>query len=156
MRQQRHGHIINIGSSAGVMSMKHLSAYSATKFAIEGLAFAVGSEVEPFGIKVTTVEPGMFRTDLLENNNVRYVTSSIGDYAHEGTSEKMWSGYHGTQLGDPVKLGAALIKLAAMANPPKVFVAGSDAIAMIMPGIEERLSDMRSHEKLSRSTDGSF
>jgi NAD(P)-dependent dehydrogenase (short-subunit alcohol dehydrogenase family) len=155
MREQRAGHIINIGSSAGVVGLKHCSAYSATKFAIEGLALSVGIEVEPFGIRITTVEPGMFRTDLLDSHNVRYVESSIDDYAHEGPSESMWSVYHGTQLGDPDRLGAVLLEVAAMENPPKVFVAGSDAIAMIMPGIEARLSDMRGHEGLSRSTDGS-
>ncbi len=156
MRKQRSGHIINIGSSAGVVGLKHCSAYSATKFAIEGLALSVGIEVAPFGIKITTVEPGMFRTDLLDSHNVRYVTSSIGDYADEGPSESMWSVYHGTQIGDPDKLGTAVIKVAAMENPPKVFVAGSNSIAMIMPAIEARLSDMRSLEELSRSTDGSF
>jgi NAD(P)-dependent dehydrogenase (short-subunit alcohol dehydrogenase family) len=156
MRKQRAGHIINIGSSAGVVGLKHCSAYAATKFAIEGLALSVGIEVEPFGIKITIVEPGMFRTDLLDNQNVRYVKSSIDDYAHEGSADAMWSVYDGTQLGDPDRLGAALLKVAAMDNPPKVFVAGSDAIAMIMPGIEARLSDMRGHEELSRSTDGSF
>ena len=157
MRKQRSGHIINIGSSAGVVGVKHCSAYAATKFAIEGLAFSVGIEVEPFGVKITTVEPGMFRTDLLDGQNVRYVKKSgIGDYAQEGSPESMWSAYHGTQIGDPGKLGAAMLKLAAMENPPKVFVAGSDATAMIMPGIEARLSDMRDHEELSRSTDGSF
>jgi NAD(P)-dependent dehydrogenase (short-subunit alcohol dehydrogenase family) len=157
MRKQRSGHIINIGSSAGVVGLRHCSAYSATKFAIEGLALSAGIEVEPFGIKITTVEPGMFRTDLLDSQNVRYVKkNSIDDYAHEGSPESMWSIYHGTQLGDPDKLGTAVLKLAAMENPPKVFVAGSDAIAMIMPGIEARLNDMRGHEALSRSTDGSF
>ncbi len=156
MREQRSGHIINIGSSAGVVGLKHCSAYSATKFAIEGLALSVGVEVAPFGIKITTVEPGMFRTDLLDSHNVRYVTSAIGDYADEGPPESMWSVYHGTQIGDPDKLGTAVIKLAAMENPPKVFVAGSDSLAMIMPAIEARLADMRGHEELSRSTDGSF
>ena len=88
MRKQRSGHIINIGSSAGVVGVRHCSAYSATKFAIEGLAFSVGMEVEPFGIKITTVEPGMFRTDLLDSQNVRYVKkTSIDDYAHEGSPE---------------------------------------------------------------------
>jgi NAD(P)-dependent dehydrogenase (short-subunit alcohol dehydrogenase family) len=155
MRKQRSGHIVNVGSSAGVVGVRHCSAYSATKFAIEGLAFSVGIEVEPFGIKITTVEPGMFRTDLLDSQNVRYVEkTSIDDYAHEGSPQSMWSVYHGTQLGDPDKLGVAVRKLVAMENPPKVFVAGSDAIAMIMPGIEARLSDMRDHEELSKSTDG--
>jgi NAD(P)-dependent dehydrogenase (short-subunit alcohol dehydrogenase family) len=156
MRKQRSGHIINIGAAGGVIGLKHCGAYSATKFATEGLALSVGIEVEPFGIKITTVEPGMFRTDLLDSQNVRYVKSSIDDYAHEGPSESLWSAYHGTQLGDPDKLGAAIIKVVAMETPPKVFVAGSDSIAMIMPGIEARLSDMRAHEELSKSTDGSF
>lgn len=157
MRKQRSGHIINIGSSGGVVGLKHCSTYCATKFAIEGLAFSVGIEVEPFGIKITTVEPGMFRTDLLDNQNVRYVKKSgIDDYAHEGSPESMWSVYHGTQPGDPDRLGAAIIKVAAMENPPKIFVAGTDAIAMIMPCIEGRLSEMRTHDELSRSTDGSF
>jgi NAD(P)-dependent dehydrogenase (short-subunit alcohol dehydrogenase family) len=156
MRKQRSGHIINIGAAAGVIGLKHCGAYSATKFAIEGLALSVGIEVEPFGIKITSVEPGAFRTDLLASQNVRYVTSSIDDYAHEGRPERMWSAFNGTQIGDPDRLGAAVIEVAAMANPPKVFVAGSDALAMIMPGIEARLSDMRGHQQLSRSTDGSF
>jgi len=154
MRQQRSGHIINIGSSAGVVGLKHCSAYSATKFAIEGLAFSVGIEVEPFGIKITTVEPGGFRTDLLDRHNVRYVASSIDDYAYEGPAESMWSAYDGTQPGDPDKLGAAVVELAAMKDPPKIFVAGSDAIAMIMPGIEDRLREMHEHEHQSLSTDG--
>jgi len=157
MRQQRAGHIINIGSSAGVVGVKHCSAYSATKFAIEGLAFSVALEVAPFGVKITTVEPGMFRTDLLDSHNVRYVQKGdIEDYAHEDAPEAMWSIYDGTQLGDPDRLGAALVDIAALDNPPQVFVAGSDAIEMIMPGIDGRLHDMRSLEALSRSTDGQF
>jgi NAD(P)-dependent dehydrogenase (short-subunit alcohol dehydrogenase family) len=157
MRKQRSGHIINIGAAAGVIGLKHCGAYSATKFAIEGLAFSVGIEVEPFGVKFTTVEPGAFRTDLLDSQNVRYVPrSGIEDYAGAATSEATWSSYHGVQPGDPDKLGAAVVTVAAMENPPKIFVAGTDAIAMVAPGIEGRLSDMRTHDELSRSTDGSL
>ena len=157
MRKQRSGHIINIGAAAGVIGLKHCGAYSATKFAIEGLALSVGIEVELFGINITTVEPGAFRTDLLDRQNVRYVSKSqIEDYADEQTPESTWSGFHGIQPGDPDRLGTAVVEIAAMARPPKTFVAGSDAIAMIMPGIEERLRDMRSHDELSKSTNGSF
>ena len=156
MRGQRSGLIINIGAAAGVIGLKHCGAYSATKFAIEGLALSVGIEVEPFGVRITTVEPGAFRTNLLASENVRYVKRGIEDYAQELTPEAMWSAFNGAQNGDPDKLGAAVVKVAAMENPPKAFVAGSDAIAMIMPSLEARLSDMRSHNELSRSTDGSF
>src|SRR5260370_25243576 len=120
MRRQRSGHIINISSVAGVVGLKHCAAYAATKFAVEGLS--VATEVEQFGIKITVVEPGFFRTDLLDAQNVRWVSRVIEDYAPEGTAEDMWSPYDGKQPGDPAKLGDALVKLAAMQNPPQAFI----------------------------------
>ncbi len=156
MRRQRSGHIINISSVAGVVGLKHCAAYAATKFAVEGLSLSVATEVEQFGIKITLVEPGFFRTDLLEAHNVRWVSKVVEDYAAEGTAEDMWSKYSGTQPNDPAKLGDALVIIAAMQNPPKVFAAGSDALSTITPAIEERLRDMRVHEKLSRGMEGSF
>ena len=78
------------------------------------------------------------------------------DYAAEGSTREMWSPYHGTQQGDPAKLGDALVKIAGMENPPKLFVAGSDALPMITSAVEARLREMHSDEALSKSTDGSF
>ena len=154
MRRQRSGHIVNISSVAGVTGQKHCGAYGATKFAVEGLSLAVAQEVGQFGIKVTVVEPGFFRTDLLDARNIKYADSTIADYAAEGPAEAMWSPYNGTQQGDPAKLGDALVELTRLATPPQVFVAGSDALAAVTPVVEGRLKDMRAHEALSRSTDG--
>ena len=156
LRRQRSGHVINISSVAGVVGLKHCAAYGATKFAVEGLSLSVAEEVERFGIKVTVVEPGFFRTDLLDAHNIKYTENTIADYAAEGPAEAMWSPYHGTQPGDPAKLGGALVKIAEMENPPKLFVAGSDALTVITPAVEARLQAVRAHEELSRSTDGSF
>ncbi|MEH1905819.1 MAG: SDR family NAD(P)-dependent oxidoreductase [Nostoc sp.] len=156
MRQQRSGHIINISSVAGVVGLKHCAAYAATKFAVEGLSLSVATEVEQFGIKITVVEPGFFRTDLLDARNITWASNVIEDYAAEGNVQQMWSPYHGTQQGDPAKLGDALVKIAGMENPPKLFVAGSDALAVITPTIEERLQATHANEELSKSTDGSF
>src|SRR6266498_3202405 len=111
MRKQRSGHIINISSVAGVVGLKHCAAYAATKFAVEGLSLSVATEVEKFGIKITVVEPGFFRTDLLDARNVRWADAAIEDYAAEGKAEDMWSQYDGTQPGDPAKLGERLSKL---------------------------------------------
>lgn len=155
MRKQRSGHIINISSVAGVVGLKHCAAYGATKFALEGLSLSVATEVEQFGIKITVVEPGFFRTDLLDARNTRWASNVIEDYAAEGNAQEMWSPYHGTQQGDPAKLGDALVKIAGMENPPKLFVAGSDALAMIAPAVETRLQATRADEELSKSTDGS-
>ncbi|MEH2001305.1 MAG: SDR family NAD(P)-dependent oxidoreductase [Nostoc sp.] len=156
MRQQRSGHIINISSVAGVVGFKHCAAYAASKFAVEGISLSVAVEVEGFGIKMTLVEPGFFRTDLLNDQNVRWPSNAIEDYAAEGNVQETWSAYNGTQQGDPAKLGDALVKIAGMENPPKLFVAGSDALAAIAPAVEERLQATRANEELSKSTDGSF
>lgn len=156
MRRQRAGHIINISSVAGVVGLKHCAAYAATKFAVEGLSLSVATEVEKFGIKVTVVEPGFFRTELLDAQNVRWVGRVIEDYAAEGTAKDMWSPYDGTQPGDPAKLGDALVKIAAMERPPRTFVAGSDALDVIRPALEERLRESRANEALSSSMAGSF
>jgi NAD(P)-dependent dehydrogenase (short-subunit alcohol dehydrogenase family) len=156
MRKQRSGRIINISSLAGVIGFKHCSAYSAAKFAVEGLSQAVAQEVEQFGIKVTAVAPGFFRTDLLDAQNAKYATSSIEDYAVEGTAEAMWSGYDGKQQGDPARLGDVLVKIAAMDNPPRQFLAGSDAFGAYKPALEGQLEELRAYEALSRSTDGAF
>jgi len=156
MRMQRSGRIINISSLAGVIGFKHCGAYSAAKFAVEGLSQAVAQEVEPFGISITTVAPGFFRTDLLDAGNAKYARSSIADYAADGTAEAMWSGYDGKQQGDPAKLGDVLVTIAGMAAPPRQFVAGSDALAAVEPALEARLKELRGYETLSKSTDGSF
>jgi NAD(P)-dependent dehydrogenase (short-subunit alcohol dehydrogenase family) len=157
MRKQRSGHVINIGSVGGVVAMKHAGAYGATKFAVEGLSLTVAQEVERFGIKVTVVEPGFFRTELLSSGNVRYPGARIDDYAAaEEPAEQMWTGYAGKQPGDPAKLGEVLVTLAAMEAPPRIFVAGSDALAMVTPAVEARLKAVHAYEALSKSTDGSF
>lgn len=155
MRRQRSGHVFNISSVAGVVGMKHCSAYGASKFAVEGLSLAVADEVAPFGIHVTIVEPGFFRTDFLAPSNVRWASHPIDDYACHGDAKASLD-HHGSQPGDPVKLGEALVALAGLESPPKLFVAGSDALSMVAPSVEARLAAVHAHEALSRSTDGAF
>jgi NAD(P)-dependent dehydrogenase (short-subunit alcohol dehydrogenase family) len=157
MRKQRSGHIINLSSVAGVVGLKHCSAYGASKFAVEGLSLSVVEEVERFGIKITVVEPGFFRTDLLAESNAKWAGDRIDDYAAAEVSAKdMWSPYAGTQPGDPDKLGHVLVKIAGMESPPRIFVAGGDGIAAVAPAVEARLKAVTAHKDLSTSTDGKF
>ncbi len=156
LREQRSGHIINISSVAGGVGMAQCSAYSASKFALEGLSQAVAAEVEQFGIDVTVVEPGFFRTNFLNQNNYEVVETEIADYAKEGSARDSYAAYDGNQPGDPFKLGQALITINGMANPLKLFVAGSDAIGMLKPVAEERVAAIGRAVELSNSTDGNF
>ena len=154
LRKQRSGHIINVSSTAGAAGFKHCTAYSASRFAVEGLTLSLALEVEQFGIKLTIVEPGFFRTSLLSATNVSYAKNSIAYYAHEGSAEAMWSGYDGQQPNDPDKLGEALVKLSNMTTPPLFFAAGPDALDAVRPVMEARLKDMREHEALSKAMVG--
>ena len=152
LRKQRSGHIINVSSTAGAVGLKHCSAYCATKFAVEGLTTAVATEVEQFGINVTVIEPGFFRTNLIDKGSVKYAESTIADYAHEGSAEEMWSKYNGTQPGDPAKLGKIIVEIANMEKPLKLFVAGGDGLDLVTPVLEERLKSMQETAGLSKST----
>jgi len=101
LRKQQAGHIFNISSVAGAVGMAHCSAYSASKFALEGLSMAVAAEVERFGIKITTVEPGYFRTNFLAADNAKLVDTEIDDYAGKGAVRANYEAFDGQQLGEP-------------------------------------------------------
>lgn len=153
MRRQRGGHIMNISSIAGITGFDGASVYCASKYAIEGLTASLALEVAPFGIKVTAVEPGFFRTEFLDPSSVRYGATAIDDYAALGSVEQAYGAYKGRQLGDPAKLAAAVVELAGMASPPRQFLAGSDALAMANTALDARRTEMAAFEALTVSTD---
>ena len=130
LRAQRSGLLLTISSTAGIVGGEFLSAYAASKFAVEGWMESVAAEVAPFGIRTMTVEPGFFRTELLTPESTRYAEASIDDYA-ERTQQTVaaWQSMDGQQGGDPAKLADALVVLAARDEPPLRFPAGVDAVA---------------------------
>jgi NAD(P)-dependent dehydrogenase (short-subunit alcohol dehydrogenase family) len=156
MRRQRSGRIFNVSSMAGVVGYGTASAYAATKFAVEGLSLSVAQEVERLGIKVTVIEPGFFRTDLLAPQSVVFGDVAVDGYDAPDAIKAQWQGYHQTQTGDPAKLGTAIVQLAAMESPPRQFYAGSDAVSGITADLKRRLDEVEAHKGLSSSTDGSF
>ena len=132
MRQQRSGLVIAISSTGGIVGQEFCSAYSASKFGIEGWMESLRPEVAPFGIHTMVVEPGFFRTDLLTPESTKYAEPSIEDYATR-TRETVanWNSMNGKQGGDPAKLAEALIKLASQDEPPVRWVAGADAVETV-------------------------
>lgn len=130
MRNQRSGHIISISSTAGITSLEFCSAYSASKFGLEGFMQALQTEVAAFGINTTIVNPGFFRTELLTEQSTKYATNNIPDY--DGRREQLmqfWKGANGQQTGDPAKLAQALVTISNEEKPPLRFLAGSDAVS---------------------------
>jgi NAD(P)-dependent dehydrogenase (short-subunit alcohol dehydrogenase family) len=135
MRKQRFGLVISISSTAGVVGGAFASAYAASKFGLEGWMESLAGEVEQYGIRTMIVEPGFFRTELLQPESTTFAELSIDDYA-ERTAETIpaWKAINGQQAGDPAKLARALVELADSDEPPLRWVAGEDAVE----GVEEK------------------
>jgi NAD(P)-dependent dehydrogenase (short-subunit alcohol dehydrogenase family) len=140
MRNQRSGQIISISSTAGLVGFEFCTAYSASKFGLEGWMESLAPEVEPFGITTTIVSPGSFRTELLTNESTAYATPSIDDYVDRGAQQRAWwNARNGQQAGDPAKLAQALLTITAQEQPPRRFIAGADAIALA----ERKVADLQ-------------
>jgi NAD(P)-dependent dehydrogenase (short-subunit alcohol dehydrogenase family) len=152
MRAQRSGLIVTISSTAGIEGGEFNTAYAASKFAVEGWMESLAPEVAPFGIRTMLVEPGFFRTELLTPESTTYAESSIGDYA-ERTEQTVaaWKSMDGQQVGDPAKLAAALVYLAAQDEPPLRFPAGADAVATFEKRAKQLLDQANAHRDLSSS-----
>jgi NAD(P)-dependent dehydrogenase (short-subunit alcohol dehydrogenase family) len=150
MRKQRSGLVISISSTAGVVGGEFASAYAASKFGLEGWMESLTSEVEPYGIRTMIVEPGFFRTELLQPESTTFAELSIEDYA-ERTQETIpaWQAMNGKQAGDPAKLARALVGLADSDEPPLRWVAGADAVESVEEKARLLLAQVDAHRALS-------
>ena len=152
MRRQRSGLLISISSLAGLVGGAFTSAYAASKFGVEGWMESLAPEVEPFGIRTMIVEPGYFRTELLEPASTTFAELSIKDYA-ERTAQIIpaWQAMNGQQPGDPAKLARALVQLVDSGNPPLRWVAGADAVLAVEQKAQGLLSQVEAQRALSTS-----
>jgi NAD(P)-dependent dehydrogenase (short-subunit alcohol dehydrogenase family) len=153
LRAQKSGHIINISSIAGFAAGTGWSIYAATKFAIVGLSEVLAEDVKEFGVKVTVVMPGAFRTSFLTTDSLVYAANSIGAYEAVAASHARYSSWNGTQSGDPEKAANLFIELAGMENPPLRLFMGSDAKERALKKVEILSGELEALAPLSVSTD---
>jgi NAD(P)-dependent dehydrogenase (short-subunit alcohol dehydrogenase family) len=152
MRRQRSGHVVTISSSAGFAGFEFGTAYAASKFGVDGWMESLAPEVEPFGIHVTVVNPGFFRTELLTTESTDYAPASIEDYTERNAAQReFWNGMNGKQGGDPAKLARALITITDQEQPPFRFIAGADALAQAEAKLAERRQQIDAYRELSSS-----
>jgi len=154
MRRRRSGHILNITSMGGTITMPGIAYYCGSKFALEGISGALAQELKPLGIAVTAVAPGSFRTDWAGRSMVR-TPRSIADYdtlfdpVRQARQAKS-----GHQLGDPAKAARAMLTVIDSDDPPTQLLLGSDALELVRRNLHQRATDIASWETLTRSTDG--
>ncbi|XGV94725.1 MAG: oxidoreductase [Leptolyngbya sp. BL-A-14] len=153
MRQQGNGHIVNISSTAGLVGFGGSSIYCATKFALEGLSEALAKEVESFGIKVTLIEPGAFRTNF-NGRSLAAAEQFIDAYATVSSASLQWfKAMDGQQPGNPVKAAQAILQAVESPHPPMRLALGTDAMSLIQEKLEWVKTDLDTWQQVTVSTD---
>lgn len=152
MRERRRGHIINVTSMGGFITMPGISFYCGSKFALEGVSEALGKEVAGFGIHVTTLAPGQFRTDWAGRSMDR-TPRSIADYdAVMDPIRAARQARSGHQPGDPARAAQALLALVEAPHPPARLFLGDDALALVGQKLDGMQAEIAAWDALSRST----
>ena len=153
MRAQGSGHILNITSVAGFIGFPASGYYSASKHAVEGFSDALAAEAGPLGIRVTCVEPGPFRTDWAGRSLVQ-TPNAIAAYAETaGTRLTATSEKSGTQAGDPVRAGEAMIRVTEVENPPRHLVLGAFGFDAVTARLKQRLAEIEAWRDTSLGAD---
>ena len=154
LRKQQSGHIFNISSIAGFMGgFPGFGIYCATKFALEGLSESLAAEANAFGVKVTIVEPGYFRTDFLTAGSLAVPAQPIEAYeAVRATQQAHQNQINGNQPGDPEKAVAAMIQMADEPNPPLHLFLGQDAYDLACQKINAVRDELERWKAITVST----
>lgn len=154
LRKQRSGHIFNISSIGGFTgNFAGWGIYCATKFAVSGLTEALAKEAQEFGIDVTVVEPGYFRTNFLSAGSLGTPANPIEDYTSVRASQTLHQNtVDGNQEGDPDKAADALIAVAKADHAPLHLLLGADAYAMASQKLEDLKREMELWKETTVST----
>ncbi|GAB6902651.1 oxidoreductase [Kineosporia succinea] len=153
MRQRRRGHVLGVTSMGGLAGFPGVSAYCGSKFALEGILESLGQEVAGFGIHVTAVAPGSFRTDWAGRSMTR-APRTVSDYDDLFTPiRQARSAASGRQPGDPARAAAAVLHVLDVPRPPRHLVLGPDALRVVRAGRAAVDEDLAAWEHLSLSTD---
>jgi NAD(P)-dependent dehydrogenase (short-subunit alcohol dehydrogenase family) len=151
MRARGFGRIINIGSAGGMVGLPAIGIYCASKFALEGVSEALAGEVAPFGIKVTIVEPGSFRTNLLIGSTTN-VPTRIPAYEEScGAWRRTLGSMAGREPNDPARGAQALLLLADSPDPPLRLPLGKDAFAMVDRKLDQVRRDIEPWRETSQN-----
>lgn len=155
LREQRSGHVFNISSIGGLEGgFSGWGVYCSTKFAVAGLTESLRADLEPFGVKVTLVYPGYFRTDFLTSGSLARPAKRIDAYAGARESERQHTDQiNGAQPGDPKKAADALIDVYERPAAPLHLLLGSDAVKMAEAKVAKLQSDITTLRPVSVATD---
>ncbi|GAB7539840.1 oxidoreductase [Burkholderia sp. 3C] len=153
MRERRRGHIVNVTSLVGALSYPGIAYYSGSKYALEGISDSLAQEVQAFGVHVTALAPGPFRTDWAGRSMVRS-ERSISDYDPVfGPVRDARRAKDGKQNGDPAQAARVLLQLVEHPAPPRRLLLGSEALAATRQRLKETEASIDAWADVTASTD---
>jgi short-subunit dehydrogenase len=141
MRERGWGRVVQMSSIIGVTSGPGGAGYAGPKAALEAMSDAIAAEVAPFGIHVTVVEPGAFRTDF-SGRSLRLTEAMPAYEPIIGAARDAFAASHGTQRGDPERAASAIVEAVLSATPPRRLPLGADALAVLRRHYTDRLSEL--------------
>ena len=151
LRVQRSGHFIQLSSIGGrVGGTPGLGAYQTAKFAVEGFSEVLSNEVKPFGVKVTIVEPGAFRTPIWS-----MARPAVGpDYQDTvGATNRHWESVRGREPGDPAHATKIITDVVELDDPPLRLLLGAGAVAAARAASKRRADEAEQWAEVSRAAD---
>lgn len=151
LRRQRSGHFVQFSSIGGrVGGTPGLAAYQTAKFAVEGFSEVLNAEVKPFGIKVTIIEPGGFRTDWA-GSSMRIAPVSQDYEQTVGWMSRYLESSQGKQPGDPARAARIITDIVRLDEPPLRLLLGSDAVELAENASKARAAEAEAWAEVSRS-----
>lgn len=149
LRKQGGGHILTVSSIGGLVSFPTAGMYTATKHALEALSQSLAGEVQPFGIRVTIVEPGSFRTTFRESSS-RAAPMAIYDPVREAVMK----GFDPSHSGDPRATPNALFAVVDSANPPLRLILGNHVLPTVNAAYQSRIAEWEAWRAVSDKAQG--
>lgn len=147
MRAAGSGHVVNVSSVLGLLPFPGWGLYVAAKHALEGLTGSLAAEVAGFGIRVNLVEPGYMRTDFLTPHSLALPGTTVEGYQAVREMTRAHQAMPGTQLGDPARAAAAIVRVVERGDAPLHQLLGSDTLGLV----EGRLDALRAELEASRT-----
>ncbi|GAM24339.1 hypothetical protein SAMD00019534_075140 [Acytostelium subglobosum LB1] len=157
LRAQRSGYVINVSSVSGFSGdVPGIGAYTCSKFALDGLTEAFAAEMRPFGVRVSTINPGHFRSSFLESNSLVFAKDIMPCYqqVHDNHTQYL-AAFNNNQSGDPAKLVEVLIKMVesdVATTPIHVFI-GKDSYDNAKNVLSRYHNELDQWEHIAANTD---
>lgn len=151
LRKQGGGHILGVSSTLGHVTVPLIGYYCSSKWAFEAIHESLATEVKPFGIKVTIIEPGAYATEFGSPSSLKL---AAGLDIYGDLRKQVYERLGSMQRGDPKATPEALFKMVDAENPPLRFNLGSQNLPWIRAAYADRLKTWEEWESVSNAAQG--